>query len=414
MKLHLGQSRILRSKARFIVACCGTGGGKSFCGPYWLAQQVAANPGCNFIVAAPTYSILQSAVIPSIRRAWSGTQFEGRYLKAESKIQLSDGSTIWMRSLDNAAAIQGIVAAAVWIDEGFLLSSKDAWITAQQRVGHLMGKVLITSTPYGEGWASELVDLATHDVDYELIQWTSIQNPYYPREEYERAKRTLPPALFDMRYNGIFGLPENACCPDFSDANQTELSYDPTLPIYVGCDFNVSPMCWILTQRNADALLIYDEIFIPNQAKTQDALDELWNRHSNHHAHFYFMGDATSQSQHTAAAQTDYMQIQNDERFKKAIRFITFPPANPGHANSLNCLNAYVLNAAGERRLLIDPKCKHLTQDMQNARYKQGTRSIDKSSYDPHMLDSLRYITWMLQPLTPVNAPGPIARRTFR
>ena len=39
--VHAAQAEVVQSKARFIAAIAGTGGGKTAVGPLWLMQQIA-------------------------------------------------------------------------------------------------------------------------------------------------------------------------------------------------------------------------------------------------------------------------------------------------------------------------------------------------------------------------------------
>ena len=414
IRLHPAQARIMRSTKRYVIVSAGTGSGKSWMAPLWLAQEISKHPGGTFLVLAPTFRILTAATVPNLLNHYAGTNLEGVYNTTKNQYMLPDGGVIWFVSTSEPQAYQGIVADACYYDE-CAAGSRDSWITAQQRVGFKQGRLAGFSTPYGNNWLQEVVNLAkSGDPNYDYFNMPSTSNPYFPKEEFERARKELPQYLFDQRYLGIFGPPEFACSPDFGPDNITEVSYDPELPIYVSCDFNVAPMCWILAQLKENVLRIYDEIHITANAKTTDALDELWNRHSNHKKKFYFVGDATSASRHTSAAITDYQTIENDKRFIEGLRYIRFPSANPGHAASIDSLNAFVKNAAGERRLIVDPKCKYLIKDFQNTCFKEGTRVIDKARYDGHGYDCARYLCWLLQPLQPASEQASISMRKFK
>ena len=83
----------------------------------------------------------------------------------------------------------------------------------------------------------------------------------------------------------------------------------------------------------------------------------------------------------------------------------------------MNCLNAKLLNQAGDRRLLIDPRCKHLIPDFERVHWKtdpsgNAFNDIDKS--DPvrtHTSDALGY---MIAAQFPMQAPiGYRAERLF-
>jgi Terminase-like family. len=70
-----------------------------------------------------------------------------------------------------------------------------------------------------------------------VIQFRSIDNPEYPREEYEKAKATLPDWLFAMRYEGRFRKPSGLVYPEFGERLFVEpFEIPPDWPVYVGLD----------------------------------------------------------------------------------------------------------------------------------------------------------------------------------
>jgi hypothetical protein len=64
----------------------------------------------------------------------------------------------------------------------------------------------------------------------------------------------------------------------------------------------------------------------------------------------------------------------------------------------VNCVNARLRNHAGEHRLIVDPKCKHLILDFERVHWKSDTHGntladIDKSDPDrSHVSDALGYM----------------------
>lgn len=74
------------------------------------------------------------------------------------------------------------------------------------------------------------------------------------------------------------------------------------------------------------------------------------------------------------------------------------PAANPPVKDRINCVNALLRNHAGQRRLKIDPKCKHLIKDLEQVSWKADPygnplAELDKS--DPmrtHASDALGYL----------------------
>jgi hypothetical protein len=64
---------------------------------------------------------------------------------------------------------------------------------------------------------------------------------------------------------------------------------------------------------------------------------------------------------------------------------------NPSHKNRINVTNGKIRNANGEIGLIISLKCENVIRDFEQAVQKQGSFSLDKSSYDPHFYDACTY-----------------------
>lgn len=216
--LHKYQSMAFESKARFVCLSAGTGGGKTFMGPPWLCNEISKHPGDTWLILAPTYKILSRATMPTWIEFVRGTQYEGEYIEGRNVYNLPDGGTIFCMSTDNWKGIEGGQYQGAWLDEAGQMSHM-AWIAVQARLGLKQGRCLFTTTPYANNWLnSEVVIRAkSGDPDYFVVQYASIGNPYYPKEEYERARRTLPPHLFEMRYNGNFTRIEGMVYPEFDE-----------------------------------------------------------------------------------------------------------------------------------------------------------------------------------------------------
>lgn len=400
IKLHQGQSKILRSNKRFIIACAGTQGGKSFSGPSWLAREVSkySDPDAMFLVVFPTYDNGQKGCIRDLITQYRGTCYEGHFNASSHIYTLPTGQAIYFRSAERPEHLQGGAMKAVWFDEAGMCQ-EDAWRAVQQRLSIVRGRALITTTPYAEQWLADIIQLAKEGhPEYDYINWPSNLNPYFPPEEWEARKNELPGYLFRQRYMGEFGPPERAAYPEFNEENITNVPYNPELPILVGCDFNNSPLHWILAQAVNGMLFVYDEIYIPLNAKTTDALAELIDRHNNHKQRFIIFGDASSKAAHTSSVQSDYAIIYNNKKLQQMGVSYRIPNANPAQGDRLNAVNA-LINAGHGRRLFVDYKCRHLIKDLQNCRLKEGTRQLDKVYYDGHGADALGYIINTLNPI---------------
>lgn len=245
--LHRGQHDVLTHTARFRAAIAGTGGGKTAIGPVWLMQQILrviasgrdlhAEPIQLFVVA-PTYPIMARATAPTLVRAFAGTDLEGTWVPTRNRYFLPNNlGEIWLLSADNEDGLEGGQLDGAWIDEGGQISYK-AWVAIQGRLGLRQAPALITTTPYVQNWLFHqfLKRRRDGDADYYVRQWTSITNPAYPRAEYERAKRTMSPQRFAMRYNGEFVKLAGLVFPDF-DACIVDPYDPPPGRMFGGMDF---------------------------------------------------------------------------------------------------------------------------------------------------------------------------------
>ena len=226
--LHDWQAQAWQSKKRFIYFCAGVQSGKTTFGAVWIMNESMEHGAGDYLIVSPTYKILQQSTLQKFQeivpKGW------GVFNKAESTFRTRDGCTFFLRSADKPESIEGITAKAIWADEASLMKPS-IWVMMQGRVSRTQGRILMTFTPISLNWIyreiendkarkkeaqQEGIDPNTvSDIDF--IRFASVDSPYFPIEEYERAKRTLPSHVFQLRYQGIFGKPEGLIYPDFQD-----------------------------------------------------------------------------------------------------------------------------------------------------------------------------------------------------
>jgi hypothetical protein len=116
--------------------------------------------------------------------------------------------------------------------------------------------------------------------------------------------------------------------------------------------------------------------------------------------HIHVYGDATGEQHRTSASRTDW-QIVKEFFGRYRDRFhVSFhvPSANPPVKDRINCVNARLRNHAGQNRLLVDPRCKHLIKDFEQVCWKtdpHGNTLADLVKSDPlrtHVSDAVGYL----------------------
>jgi PBSX family phage terminase large subunit len=156
---------------------------------------------------------------------------------------------------------------AAWVDECGMVKSQ-AWVNIQARLSMHLGKAILTTTPYAINWFwREVCKRAKEgDRDYDLITWASVDNPSFPKEEFERMKRTLPKALFERRYLGLFTRLEGLVYPDFDEDTHVVEPFDvpESWPRFGGLDFgrtNPNAILCIAQDPNTKIFYVYKEFY---------------------------------------------------------------------------------------------------------------------------------------------------------
>jgi hypothetical protein len=220
-----------------------------------------------------------------------------------------------------------------------------------------------------------------------------------PPEEVDHARQTLDPRDFREQYEASWETASGQIFHAFSlSCNVRPCPYRPQQAIVVGSDFNVDPMAWVLGHRFSDRLEWFDEIFLHN-SNTLQALNVLWQRYQDHGGGWEFYGDASASQRNTAAAASDYAQIANDERFRRCGRTMHYLRDNPRLEDRFSACNALLENAAGQRRMFIDPRCKNLLAELQQRSYRPGSRRPADSQQMGHITDALGYAVYYLFPI---------------
>ncbi|MCW4050509.1 MAG: hypothetical protein NWE89_12325 [Candidatus Bathyarchaeota archaeon] len=252
------QEATLDSKARYIVMCGGTGAGKTWWLPIWLAELIRKHvaegrgEGARYLVLGPTADMVRDLLVPILLEHYKNTNLEGVYWRQSSIYDLPTGGKIYFRSADKPERIEGHHFLGACVDEPAQMKAS-IWPVLQARTGFNQAPILFTGYPIAMNWYYHDIYLPWKQGDtvYDFIEFASTDNPLYPKEEYERAKRTLPAWLFDMRYKGKFRKPAGLVYPEFG----THLCVEPFeieegWPIYVGLDPGVFFAALFLAEHN--------------------------------------------------------------------------------------------------------------------------------------------------------------------
>jgi len=253
LDFHRGQWRAWDSTARFVVVLAGTQGGKTSFGPHWLYREIKMRGPGDYLVVTPTYPLLNLKALPELLRIFQGIMRLGDYKKADRVFQFdalgeirtwgSEQETetrVLFGHAQDPESLESATAKGGWLDEAgqkkFRLGSFEAIV---RRLSLAQGRLLLTTTPYDLGWIKQSFwDRRGERDDAEVIRFDSTENPAFPQEEMDRARRTLPRWKFDMFYRAIFTRPAGMIYDCFDEANKVKRFPIPAgWRRYAGVDF---------------------------------------------------------------------------------------------------------------------------------------------------------------------------------
>ena len=354
----------------------GTGGGKTFIGPYWLAREIAKNPAGIFGVGAPTYKMLSRVTAAELVKAFRGTTLEGEYKQSLGEYHLPTGGIIYTWSTDNPDHIEGGQYDAIWLDEAGQMSSW-TWTVVQARLGLKQGRCLLTTTPYSLNWLyREIYQRAKKgDKNYFVSQFPSTDNPYYPQEEFERAAGSMDERTFAMRYKGEFRKMAGLVWPDFSSWVCQHEDIDTALQEAQGEPQSVR---WV-----GGIDWGYNNPFVGLSAFI-DSDDVMWMYRERYQTRTLLADHAKN-----LVDGTEYFADPSGRQEIEEMNSLGIMVK--GSINDVAMGIERVADRGKTGRLMVSPECRNLISEAETYRYKEETDKPIKEH--DHCCDAMRYMT---------------------
>jgi hypothetical protein len=255
---HAGQQQAWKSTKRVVLVLAGVRSGKTSFGPLWLYREMRRQGPGDYLVAAPTFPLINKAAGPELERVFTGLFRLGAMSHSpwEYRISATGHQRTWPSQqwsptrvifghANSSESLAAMTAKAAWLDEaGQKEFKQESWEEIQQRVSIDLGRILITTTVYRLGWLKQKIYDPWKAADgnhplYDVIQFSSTMNPAFPVEEYERGRRELPAWKFHQKFDGQFAKPIGLIYDCFDDT----VHKVPRFPIpahwrrHVGLDF---------------------------------------------------------------------------------------------------------------------------------------------------------------------------------
>lgn len=373
------QQEVLASDKKYIAAVSGVQGAKTTTGVIWMIQEILRNPYDDFLIGAPTYKILEQSTLKKFFDIFPMHTVQYRKQDAVLKL-LPNAGNIYIRSTEIPNNIEGMTVRAAWLDEAGMMKPQ-IWTNILARVAAKKGRVLMTSTFYTLNWLwTEVCRRAmAGDNDFAYFKWRSIDNPYFPKEEYERAKTILSPSEFERRYNGEPRKMQGIVYPDWNETMVFMTPPDSFDEVVCGVDYGfTNPTAIEVVGIKDGNVYILDEVYqsrmtVNETVKEARELVEKW-------------GITMFYCDPSAAALIESMN-QND---------LPTYPAN----NDVDFGITRVQQLMEAKRFFVNFQNYNVIEEIENYHYKPVSMDIEKvpeyrkkpDKVFDHGVDSIRYV----------------------
>lgn len=367
-------------KYRFVCGALSRRQGKTFIANI-AGQLVALVPGCNILIMSPNYSLSQISF--DLQRNLI-KKFDLEVTRDNAKeriIELSNGSTIRMGSVNQVDSCVGRSYDFIIFDEAALSAAgEDAFnVALRPTLDKPNSKALFISTPRGRNnWFSKFYQRGFSD---QYPEWVSIHatwhdNPRVDERDIDEARLTMSAAEFAQEYEADFTMFEGQvwqfnseeCVKDLSELDLEGMD------VVAGLDVGFrdpTAMCVIAW----DGEFYYVLAEYQNEAKTTAIhAAVIQNLIDKYNIDFIFIDSAAAQTRFDLAQDYGISTINA----KKSIN------------DGISAVGAVVDND----RLLVDQRCTHTIASLQQYQWDPNPNLINEKTIHneySHMADALRY-----------------------
>jgi len=392
------QQRFHRSNAKIRGGFAGKRGGKTEAGAIETIIHAEEKKGYKEgsidpfigVVISPTSDMLRRLTLQKILSY--GSHFISNHHQTHQEFHWHNGTIIYGISADKPQRLEGIKASFIWLDEVFQMSEQ-IFLESMARVADTQGYIWCTGS-----LGTQYTNPKSHWVykhfkekplaDSECFEWSTAQNPYFPREEIERLKDTLDPRTFRQMFEIDWSVPGTALVYDeFDDANILEnYAYNPRLETYCVIDWGwTHPMACLFIQYDPirDNVYCFDEII-----KSKMKIEQMYNLIINkpYRINEWICDIAGNQEREQTG-------ISNVEWFKG--KGIKFKYRTSAITHGVSILRSYIRNTKGISRFFVNRmNCPKTIDNLYNYSYPEKAGIVTSENplkKNDDAVDALRY-----------------------
>ena len=374
-------------KYRFVCAAVSRRQGKTYIANI-IGQLVSLVPGSNILIMSPNYALSQIS-FDLQRNLIKHFDLEVTKDNAKDKvIEISNGSTIRMGSVNQVDSCVGRSYDLIIFDEAALADGRDAFnVALRPTLDKPNSKAIFISTPRGRNnWFSEFYYRGYSD---EFEEWCSIRatyrdNPRMSESDIKEARKSMSDAEFRQEYEADFNTYEGqiwkfnfeGCVKDLSQFDTSRMD------VFAGLDVGFkdpTAMCVIAYDWDTERYYLVDE-YLNAERTTEQHAEEIQKLIDRWDIDYIYIDSAAQQTRFDFAQNYGISTINAKKSVLDGIAHVAaivdndFLFVDQLQKESLICLDAYQWDPNPN---LIKEKPKHNTAS--------------------HMADALRYALYSFQ-----------------
>jgi len=374
-------------KYRFVTAAVSRRQGKTYIANI-IGQLITLVPGANVLLMSPNYSLSQISF--ELQRSLI-KHFDLEVTRDNAKdkvIELTNGSTIRMGSVNQVDSVVGRSYDLIIFDEAALVDGRDAFnVALRPTLDKENSKAIFISTPRGRNnWFAEFWHRGFSD---EFPEWCSIkatyhENPRISDTDIAEAKKTMSESEFNQEYMADFNVFEGQVWAFDHEKSVADLAeFDTTgMDVFAGMDVGYrDPTAFCVMAYDWDSAQYYllDEYFDAERTTEQHAIQIQKLIHKWNIDYIYI---------DSAAQQTRFDFAQNYD--------ITTINAKKSVLDGIGHVGGIIDNA----RLTVHQRCEESLISLDQYQWDPNPnllREKPKHNYACHMADALRYALYSFE-----------------
>ena len=374
-------------KYRFVSAAVSRRQGKTYIANI-IGQLVSLVPGSNILIMSPNYALSQIS-FDLQRNLIKHFDLEVTKDNAKDKvIEISNGSTIRMGSVNQVDSCVGRSYDLIIFDEAALADGKDAFnVALRPTLDKPNSKALFISTPRGRNnWFSEFYYRGYSD---EFQEWCSIRatyldNPRMSQSDINEARKSMSEAEFRQEYEADFNTYEGQIWKFNFETQVKDLSQFDTskMDVFAGLDVGFkdpTAMCVLAYDWDEDKYYLVDEYFNAERTTEQHAI-EIQKLIKRWDIDFIYIDSAAQQTRFDFAQNYDISTINAKKSVLDGI--------------------SHVAGISDNDKLFVDQECRESLKCLDSYQWDPNpnlVREKPKHNMASHMADGLRYALYSFQ-----------------